>query len=126
MEEKEIYKIVLKSLFDGLRTDNHDKFLNDRTSVREFAVGDLYPDVILTKKGSTEIEFIVEIVIKSHLKKQTLFDKWEPLSKIGPTLYLLVPKADQSIVEKWCSEQKLKARFGSYEMIANQAQINFY
>jgi hypothetical protein len=126
MLEKEIYSKVLEKLYDGLKTENHEKFKNDRLAERKFAVKNFYPDIILTKKGTKDIEFIIEIVIKSHLNKITLFEKWKPLSEAGPTFYLLVPKEDKQNVEKWCNEEKLKVRFGTYELKSNNLEINFY
>lgn len=125
MQEKEIYSRVLQRLFEGLKTENHEKFKNDRLDERKFAVGSLYPDIILTKKGSKEIEFIIEIVVKSHLKKELISEKWKPLSESGPTFYLLVPKEDKQIIEKWCDEEKMKVRFGTYEIKNDNLQINF-
>lgn len=126
MDEKELYSIILNRLYDGLKTENHSKFKNDRLGERKFAVNDLYPDIILTKKNSNDIEFILEIVVKSYLNKDVLFKKWKPLSEFGPVFYLLVPKANRNTVEKWCNEEKMKFRIGTYELISNNLDIKFY
>ena len=126
MNETELYAQVLNQLFDGIKTDHHDKFKNDRTGQRKFAVENLYPDVILTKKGTKEIDFIVEIVIQEHFNKESLFNKWKPLSESGPNFYLLVDAKDHKIIEKWCSEEKIKARFGTYQIKADSTEIKFY
>lgn len=126
MEEKQLYSKILEKLFNGLKTDNHSKFKNDRLSERKFAVNDLYPDIILTKKDSNEIDFIIEIVVKSHLKKDVLLEKWKPLSESGSNFFLLVPKVDRNTIEKWCSEEKMKFRIGTYELISNEIDIKFF
>lgn len=126
MNEREIYLKLLNALFTGLKTDKHQKFKNDRTEVRKFAVEDLYPDVILTKKDSDEIDFIIEIVLKEHLNQTSLSKKWLPLSKAGPNFYLLVPKSNLNIVQTWCSELKMKVRFGTYEIIKDDLEIKFF
>ena len=126
MDEKQLYEKILERLYDGLKTDNHSKFKNDRLSERKFAVNNFYPDVILTKKDSNEIEFIIEIVVKSHIKKEVLFEKWKPLSEIGPIFYLLVPIAERNTIEKWCNEEKMKFRIGTYDIISNEPEIKFY
>ena len=127
MEEKEIYSKVLQSLYEGLKTDKHEKFKNDRLSERKFAIGNLYPDIILTKKDSKVVDFILEIVVPSYSNKETLFKKWKPLSEVGPTLYLVVPKLKHKTIEKWCTEEKLKLRFGTYEVEGgNNVELKFY
>ncbi len=126
MEEKELYSKILSRLYEGLKTENHSKFKNDRLSERKFAVNNLYPDIILTKKDSMDIQFIIEIVIKSHLNKESLIKKWKPLSEAGVIFYLLVPKASRSLVENWCIEEKIKFRIGTYELISNEIDIKFY
>jgi len=126
MEEKEIYTKVLNRLFEGLGTEKHDKFKNDRLEERTFAVDNLYPDIILTKKGTDTIEFVIEIVTKEHLNQNSLLNKWVPLSKHDYTLYLLVPKTALKQVEKWCNEQKIIVRFGAYEIRNTETEINFF
>lgn len=126
MNEKEIYKKVLQHLYDGLNTDNFDKFKNDRLTERKFAIGEVYPDIILTKKNSNDIEFIIEIVIERNITKFSLIEKWKPLSESGPRFYLLVPKKDRIMIEKWCDEEKMKVRFGTYEFKNNELEIKFY
>ncbi|WP_296142297.1 hypothetical protein [uncultured Flavobacterium sp.] len=126
MDEKEIYKKVLDSLFEGLKIELHDKFKNDRLGERKFPIVDLYPDVIMAKKDTHEIEFIVEIVTESHCNKETLLKKWKPLSETSPKLYLLVPKNKHKIVETWCLEEKMRVRFGTYEFKSNNVELKFY
>lgn len=126
MDEKDIYEKVLKRLFEGLKTERHDKFKNDRLNERKFAVDDLYPDIILTKKDSNTIEFMIEIVVKEHINQTALLKKWLPLSKKGPTYYLLVPKQNLKQVQKMCDDRKMQVRFGTYEIKDQEAEIKFF
>lgn len=126
MNEKEIYSKVLEVLYEGLITERHDKFKNDRLGERKFPIFDLYPDVIMTKKDTQEIDFIVEIVSDKHANKETLHKKWKPLSETSPTFYLLVPKNKYKIIESWCLEEKMKVRFGTYELKSNNVELKFF
>lgn len=126
MDEKDIYEKVLKRLFEGLKTERHDKFKNDRLNERKFTVDDLYPDIILTKKDSNTIEFMIEIVVKEHINQTALLKKWLPLSKKGPTYYLLVPKQNLKQVQKMCDDRKMQVRFGTYEIKDQEAEIKFF
>lgn len=126
MNEKQIYQKVLESLFEGMITDNHEVFKNDRLAERNFAINELYPDIILTKKDSKDVDFIVEIVSESYVNKETLVKKWKPLSEVGAIFYLLVPKNKHKIIQTWCLEEKLKVRFGTYEMKGNEPELKFF
>lgn len=126
MNEKEIYSKVLEELYDGLITERHDKFKNDRLGERKFPIVDLYPDVIMTKKDTQEIDFIVEIVSESHASKETLYKKWKPLSETNTTFYLLVPKNKYKLIESWCLEEKMKVRFGTYDLKSNTVELKFF
>ena len=126
MGEKEIYRKVLEELYEGLIIDRHDKFKNDRLGERKFPILDLYPDVIMTKKDTQEIDFIVEIITDNDTNKETLYKKWKPLSEMSPTLYLLVPKSKHKIIENWCVEEKMKVRFGTYEFKSNDVELKFF
>ena len=127
MNEKELYKKVLDELFNGLKTDNHQKYKNDRLGERNFAIGELYPDIIMTSKDSNEVSFIIEIVTDTHLNIDTLNKKWKPFSELGLNFYLLVPKSKLKLIENWCNEEKMKVRFGTYEAKNNnEIELKFY
>lgn len=125
MDEKIVYERVLKKLYDGLSTDNHKKYKNSKLSEKKFAINDLYPDIILTKKDSEEVEFIVEILTESSVIKENIIALWKPLSVVGPYFYLVVPKSKYKTIEKWCIDEKIKVRFGIYEEKDNEIELNF-
>lgn len=124
MTEKEIYAKVLEKLFDGLKTENHNKYKNDKLGERNYLVGDLYPDVLMINKETDNVDFIIEIVLEKFDKK-TLIDKWKPLSEIGSVFYLLVPKNDKIKIEKTLVDNNLRIRVGTYDFKNNQININF-
>lgn len=126
MEEKEIYIKVLNKLYEGLKTEKHSKYKNDRLSDKQFVVNNLYPDIIMTKKNSDEIEFIVDIVVKSHISIDVLNKRWKPLSKTGANFYLLVPKSEKNRVESMCNEERLKFRIGTYSIKQDEVELKFY
>ena len=124
--EKDLYSQLLNRLYEGLKTDNHSKYQNNQLIERKFSVNNLYPDIILTRKETKEIAFIVEIVLKSDLNKKQLQEKWKPLSESTPVFYLLIPKADRNMVETWCNEEKMRFRIGTYELISGNIEIKFF
>lgn len=115
MEDTKTYEKVLKKLYDGLKTEHHEKYKNDKLSEKIFSINNLYPDIILTKKDSEEVQFIIEIATEESILKENINSIWKPLSDIGSTFYLVVPKNKHKVVEKWCIDEKLKVRFGVFE-----------
>lgn len=125
MDEKEIYNKVLERLFEGLKTDKHDKFKNDKIGERNFLVGDLYPDILMINKETENVDFIVEIVISKNYDNKTIFEKWKPLSELGTVFYLLVPNNEKNKIEKIILENNFKIRVGTYDIRKNEVIINF-
>ena len=66
MEEKEVYEKVLTSLYEGLKTEKHNKFKNNKLGERNYLVGEIYPDVIMINKETENVDFIVEIVLSKQ------------------------------------------------------------
>lgn len=124
MSELNLYQKVFNKLFEGLRTDNHDKFYNTE-SKREYAVNGLYPDIILTKKGTSEVAFIIEILSPNQGQVDLLINKIKPLTILGGVFYLLVPKDEKNKIEKICRENDIHPRFGIYQQRGNEIEILF-
>lgn len=125
MDEKQIYSKVLELLYEGLKTEKHNKFKNDKLGERNFLVGNLYPDVLMINKETENVDFIVEIVISKKYDFKTILEKWKPLSEIGSVFYLLVPNNEKAKIEKTLIENNLKIRVGTYEIRNNEANIKF-
>jgi hypothetical protein len=125
MDEKQIYSKVLELLYEGLKTEKHNKFKNDKLGERNYLVGNLYPDVLMINKETENVDFIVEIVISKKYDSKTILEKWKPLSEIGTVFYLLVPNNEKAKIEKILIENNLKIRVGTYEMRNNEANIKF-
>ena len=126
MEEKEVYEKVLTSLYEGLKTEKHNEFKNNKLGERNYLVGELYPDVIMINKETENVDFIVEIVLsKQYNNNKIIFEKWKPLSEIGSVFYLLVPNNEKNKIEKIIIENNFKIRIGTYEIKNNNVNINF-
>lgn len=125
MEEKQIYSKVLELLYEGLKTEKHNKFKNDKLGERNYLVGNLYPDILMINKETENVDFIVEIVIGKKYDSKAILEKWKPLSELGSVFYLLVPNNEKSKIEKTLIENNLKIRVGTYEIKNNEANIKF-
>lgn len=125
MDEKEIYSKVLERLYEGLKTENHNKFKNDKLGERNYLVGDLYPDIIMINKETENVDFVVEIVLNKQYNNKIIFEKWKPLSELGSVFYLLVPSNEKVKIEKIILENNFKIRIGTYDFRKNEVNINF-
>lgn len=120
-----IYSKVLELLYEGLKTEKHNKFKNDKLGERNYLVGELYPDVLMLNKETENVDFIVEIVLSKKYDSKTILEKWKPLSELGSVFYLLVPNNEINKIEKILIENNLKIRVGTYEIRNNEANIKF-
>lgn len=125
MDEKTIYSKVLELLYEGLKTEKHNKFKNDKLGERNYLVGELYPDILMINKETENVDFIVEIVLSKKYDSKTILEKWKPLSELGSVFYLLVPNNEKNKIEKTLIENNLKIRVGTYEIRNNEANIKF-
>lgn len=125
MDEKTIYSKVLELLYEGLKTEKHNKFKNDKLGERNYLVGELYPDILMINKETDNVDFIVEIVLSKKYDSKTILEKWKPLSELGSVFYLLVPNNEKNKIEKTLIENNLKIRVGTYEIRNNEANIKF-
>lgn len=125
MDDRMIYSKVLELLYEGLKTEKHNKFKNDKLGERNYLVGELYPDVLMLNKETENVDFIVEIVLSKKYDSKTILEKWKPLSELGSVFYLLVPNNEINKIEKILIENNLKIRVGTYEIRNNEANIKF-
>ena len=124
MTQMTLYHEVFKKLYEGLRIENHDKFFNTEEK-KEYEVNNLYPDIILTKKGSSEVSFIIEILQPLQGQIDYILSHVKPMSNIGGVFYLLVPKNEKNQIEKICRENEIHPRFGIYYKSGNELKIMF-
>ncbi|MFV9482295.1 hypothetical protein ACNI3T_00580 [Christiangramia sp. ASW11-125] len=125
MKEEDIYKKVFNEVFSGLKTENHDKFYNTETK-KLYEIDHLYPDIILTKKGTNDVNFIIEVIPpKRGSDINYILEKIKPISKLGGTFYLLVPKTEKNKIETLCRENDIHPRFGTYAEKGDELDILF-
>lgn len=124
MTQLTLYQEVFNKLYEGLRTEKHDKFFNSETN-QEYAINNLYPDIILTEKGTSEVSFIIEILQQNQGQLDYILSHIKPMSSIGGVFYLLVPKNEKNQIEKLCRENEIHPRFGIYYKSGNDIKILF-
>lgn len=125
MNDQEIYEKVLFKLYNSLNKENHDIFKNNKYGEKNTSLNNYYPDLILTRKSDESVAFIIEIPLTSKITITSLEDTWKPLSQIGPSFYILVPKNKYQETEELCIINKVKARIGTYTFVKNDIELKF-
>ncbi len=125
MNDQEIYEKILFKLYDSLSKENHNIFKNNKYGEKNSSLNNHYPDLILTRKSDDSVAFIIEIPLVNEITIISLEYTWKPLSHIGPSFYILVPKNKYQETEELCIINKVKARIGTYSFIKNEIELKF-
>lgn len=121
-----IRQIQLQSIHDKviniaknyLNQTDYDIYQNPG-STKNAGVGENYPDIILTKKGTTTIEFFIEVETADSINIKEATNQWlKYANEINATFYILVPVTSRTITLNLCKEIGINARIGLYHQDA--------
>ncbi|SFS81811.1 hypothetical protein [Lutibacter maritimus] len=119
---------VINSASNFLNTSEYDIYINP-SSQKNAGIGELYPDIILTKKGKNTVEFIIEVETSDSINLFEATNQWkEYANKIQASFYILVPLNFLNNAEILCKQVGISARFGTYEVdfLGNVSKIIFH
>ncbi len=89
-------------------------------------LGNLYPDIILTPKGSNSVSYIIEVETSDTVNAHEAYNQWKDYSKLGGTFYLLVPQEYRGLAESLCKQYSIAVKFATYKVDQNNhLQINY-
>jgi len=80
---------------------------------KNVAVGHLYPDIVVTERGSSKVRLVIEVETTDTVGSQEL-NHWRTLAALGPPLYLLAPYAATADAERLCALAGIKCHHGYY------------
>jgi hypothetical protein len=109
-----IHDRVINTAYNNLDKIGFDIYINPGQS-KNTSIGNQYPDIIITDKGSDRAKWIIEVETLETITKNEALTQWYEYSKLGGIFYLLVPKNYRNIAELICVQNNIKARFGTYE-----------
>lgn len=116
---------VIQMASNNLDKINHNVYTNIGEQ-RITKVGEEYPDIIITKKNESAVNFIIEVETSDSIIQSEAVSQWNAYSKLGGTFYLLVPKDSRNLAEQICLQHNIKARFGTYsEDTTGSLQISY-
>ena len=81
---------------------------------RNTKVGESYPDIIVTTKGSTTAIFIIEVETQDSVTAIEATTEWREFQKLGGTFYILVPRDSVGVARQLCVLHNVKANIASY------------
>jgi len=106
---------VIQTAANQLNRMNHDVFTNPG-SQHNVWIGNNYPDIVMTKKGSNTAEFIIEVETADSINITEATNQWEKYAtEIKASFYLLVPLSHKNAAVNLCKQVGISARFGTYQ-----------
>lgn len=110
-----------------LNQNDYDIYENPG-SYKNAGIGENYPDIILTTKGTTTVEFIIEVETADSINLAEATNQWKKYAtEITATFYLLVPYNYSKITSNLCRQVGISARLGTYKQdsVGNITNIEF-
>jgi len=100
----------------GYLNQNEYDIYENPGSYKNAGIGDNYPDIIMTKKGTTTVEFIIEVETADSINLAEATNQWKKYAnEIRATFYLLVPVNYKNIASNLCRQVGISARLGTYQ-----------
>jgi len=118
---------VIQTAANQLNRQNHDVFTN-LGSQHNVWIGNNYPDIVMTKKGTNTVEFIIEVETSDSINITEALNQWKKYAtEIKASFYLLVPLSNKNTVINLCKQVGISARFGTYQtdVFGNVININY-
>lgn len=105
---------IVKAIVDNLDQIEYDIILNFEQEKKAHIKG-LYPDIIMTAKGTSQAKFILEVETSNGITKDTVLNKWKKyVDKINATPCIVVPEATAFRAKQLCQQVGVNARFATY------------
>lgn len=118
---------VISSAKEFLNQNNYDIHINPN-GYKNAGIGENYPDIILTKKGTKTVAFIIEVETSDSVTIDEANTQWKKYaSEINASFYLLIPFNYKAEAENLCRRVGISVRFGTYQVdsIGNITNIRF-
>jgi len=117
---------VITEIRNVLNQKDFDIYANPGQE-KNACIGNNYPDVILTEKGTTKVRFILEVETDASVTWEEATSQWKKYAKeINATFYLVVPKELLSKAITLCRQAGVNVRYITYSIdFLNNITFNF-
>lgn len=124
-ETNSLHDKVVCEIRNALNQNDYDIYLNTGQQ-KNAGIKDLYPDVIMTLKGTPNVKFILEVETGDSVNRKEALEQWKKYSEgINATFYLVVPESFAFKAKELCQEMGINARFATYT-ITPENRISFH
>lgn len=112
---------IIEEVIKVLNQVDFDIYTNPNQQ-RNSGIGDHYPDIILTAKGTKTVKFILEVETSDSITLNEAETQWKKYSTdIDATFYLIVPESSEYKANELCKQIGINVRFAIFSININGA-----
>lgn len=117
---------VIDTAVKRLNSVDFDIYTNPGETKRSSILNN-YPDIIMTKKGTKDVAFIIEVETVDSINPAEAENQWKKYAtEINATFYLLVPEGSAKKANDLCMQFGINVRFALYSLDSfNNISISF-
>ena len=116
---------VVKEIVNHLNQTKYDIYTNPGQE-KNAGIGDNYPDVIMTEKGTKTVKFILEVEIADSITQEEAERQWKKYAtEINASFYIVVPIQSLNRAKELCQKNNINARFATFLLRNNNLIFNF-
>ncbi len=125
ISDASLHDRVITEITNVLNQKDFDIYTNPGQE-KNAGIGDNYPDVIMTEKGTTKVRFILEVETEASVTWEEAINQWKKYStEINATFYLVVPQQLLNKAIVLCQQAGINVRFASYSNSNGSLDIKF-
>lgn len=118
-ENASLHDRVVREIRNVLNQRDFDVYLNPGQE-KNAGIGDNFPDVIMTVKGTSTVKFILEIETVDSVTKEEAETQWRKYSnEIKATFYIVIPESISLKARQLCQQMGVNARFATFTIEDN-------
>lgn len=115
---------IIEIAYQQLDKVKHDVYKNPG-SKKNAGIGDNYPDIIITDKGSTTVRFIIEVETAESLNDDEVKQWQKYAAEINASFFILVPLSSKANVLQLIKTKNINARIGTYSVVGKDLVIKY-
>ena len=116
---------VVREIVGHLNQKSYDIYTNPGQE-KNAGIGDNYPDVIMTEKGSKTVKFFLEVEVTESVTQEEATRQWKKYAtEINASFYIVVPIQSLNKAKELCQKNNINARFATFLLRNNNLVFNF-
>lgn len=116
---------VVREIVGHLNQQNYDIYINPGQE-KNAGIGDNYPDVIMTEKGTKTVKFFLEVETTESVTQDEAIRQWKKYAtEINASFYIVVPIQSLNKAKELCQKNNINARFATFLLRNNNLIFNF-